>query len=204
MVKHKRKGATLHRLIWRGKTRSLLSWTRLAYFLLVKGGVPCIRPTFKAQALMEAQVRKLTGSSLHVQLNQHGRHLLQSDDSSEHLIHIHGEPSIQHCTAVPGLECCQLPACHAMGGSKRPPGAPLSLLPAGWLMAASWGFLIPIGVTLAIFRSLRGMRPWWFYLHSVIQTLGFLLSLAGIGVGAQLNIDEQLQTRHRQAPGPSC
>lgn len=67
----------------------------------------------------------------------------------------------------------------------------------GWLMAASWGFLIPIGVTLAIFRSVRGMRPWWFYLHSVIQTLGFLLSLAGIGVGAQLNIDQQLQRRHR-------
>ena len=64
-------------------------------------------------------------------------------------------------------------------------------------MAASWGFLIAIGVTLAISRSVRGMRPWWFYLHSVIQTLGFLLSLAGIGVGAQLHIDQQIQRRHR-------
>ena len=103
------------------------------------------------------------------------------------------------CTALRFLGLwCHLFACHAMGGSKRPAGTtPLCLLPAGWLMAASWGFLIPIGVTLAIFRSVCGMRPWWFYLHSVFQTLGFLLSLAGIGVGAQLNINQQIQQRHR-------
>lgn len=140
---------------------------------------------------------------MHLQLYQHGRQLLQAGDSSDHLIHIHGEPSMQHCSAVDVLQL--LTASMSWHGRLQEASWRSNSLPrppAGWLMAASWGFLIPIGVTLAIFRSVRGMRPWWFYLHSVIQTLGFLLSLAGIGVGAQLNIDQQLQRRHRQAPGP--
>jgi len=54
----------------------------------------------------------------------------------------------------------------------------------GWL---SWGFLIPLGVVIACFRTVRGMGTWWFHLHRALQILGFLVSLAGLAVGVYLD-----------------
>ncbi len=56
-----------------------------------------------------------------------------------------------------------------------------------WLMCLSWGFLIPLGVVIACFRTVRGMGTWWFHLHRALQTLGFLVSLAGLAVGVYLD-----------------
>ncbi len=54
-------------------------------------------------------------------------------------------------------------------------------------MCLSWGFLIPLGVVIACFRTVRGMGTWWFHLHRALQTLGFLVSLAGLAVGVYLD-----------------
>lgn len=54
-------------------------------------------------------------------------------------------------------------------------------------MCLAWGALIPIGVVLATFRTVRGAGTWWFHLHSVFNILGFLVSLAGLGVGVYLD-----------------
>ena len=34
----------------------------------------------------------------------------------------------------------------------------------GWLMCLAWGFLIPVGVVIACFRTVRSMGTWWFHL----------------------------------------
>ena len=60
----------------------------------------------------------------------------------------------------------------------------------GWLMCLAWGFLIPVGVVIACFRTVRGMGTWWFHLHRALQILGFLVSLAGLSVGVYLDPDE--------------
>lgn len=57
----------------------------------------------------------------------------------------------------------------------------------GWLMCLSWGFLIPLGVVIACFRTVRGMGTWWYHLHRALQILGFLVSLAGLSVGVYLD-----------------
>ena len=67
----------------------------------------------------------------------------------------------------------------------------------GWLMCLGWGCLIPIGVVIAAFRTVRGFRSWWFYLHATLQVTGFLVALAGITVGTYLEIDQKLQWQHR-------
>ena len=64
-------------------------------------------------------------------------------------------------------------------------------------MCLAWGFLIPLGVLIAAFRSVTGGRAWWFYVHITLQTLGYLVSLAGVSVGAYLAIDEKLQWQHK-------
>ena len=64
-------------------------------------------------------------------------------------------------------------------------------------MCLGWGCLIPIGIVIAAFRSVRGFSSWWFYVHATLQTLGFLVALAGITVGAYLEIDQKLQWQHR-------
>lgn len=64
-------------------------------------------------------------------------------------------------------------------------------------MCLAWGFLIPLGVLIAAFRSVSRGSAWWFYLHIALQTLGYLVSLAGVTVGAYLTIDEKLQWQHR-------
>ncbi|KAL3130178.1 hypothetical protein ABBQ38_008483 [Trebouxia sp. C0009 RCD-2024] len=60
----------------------------------------------------------------------------------------------------------------------------------GWLMCLAWGFLIPVGVVIACFRTVRGMGTWWFHLHRALQILGFLVSLAGLSVGVYLDPNE--------------
>ncbi|DBB02803.1 TPA: hypothetical protein ACH3X1_013633 [Trebouxia sp. C0004] len=60
----------------------------------------------------------------------------------------------------------------------------------GWLMCLAWGFLIPAGVVIACFRTVRGMGTWWFHLHRALQILGFLVSLAGLSVGVYLDPNE--------------
>ena len=78
---------------------------------------------------------------------------------------------------------------------KPKPACPLQV--HGWLMCLAWGCLIPIGVVIAAFRSLAGYSSWWFYLHVSLQSLGFLVSLAGVTVGSYLNRNEKLQWQHR-------
>ena len=57
-------------------------------------------------------------------------------------------------------------------------------------MCLAWGFLIPVGVVIACFRTVRGLGTWWFHLHRALQTLGFLVSLAGLSVGVYLDPNE--------------
>lgn len=64
-------------------------------------------------------------------------------------------------------------------------------------MCLAWGFLIPLGVVIAAFRGVSRGSAWWFYVHITLQTLGYLVSLAGVAVGAYLAIDEKLQWQHR-------
>ena len=60
----------------------------------------------------------------------------------------------------------------------------------GWLMCLAWGALIPIGVVIVTFRTVRGAGTWWFHLHQVFNSLGFLVSLAGVAVGVYLDPGE--------------
>lgn len=48
-----------------------------------------------------------------------------------------------------------------------------------------WGILMPIGVMVA--RYLRQYDPIWFYSHTTIQSLGFILGFAGVISGLVLN-----------------
>lgn len=57
----------------------------------------------------------------------------------------------------------------------------------GWLMCISWGCLIPLGVVIACFRTVRGSDSWWFHLHRILALLGFLISVAGLAVGVYLD-----------------
>lgn len=54
-----------------------------------------------------------------------------------------------------------------------------------------WGILIPIGAMVA--RFLRHLDPLWFYMHSSVQSLGFILGVAGVIVGIVL--DDRLDAR---------
>lgn len=60
----------------------------------------------------------------------------------------------------------------------------------GWLMCLAWGALIPIGVVIATFRTVRGAGAWWFHLHRVLNIVGLLVSLAGLSVGVYLDPGE--------------
>jgi hypothetical protein len=69
----------------------------------------------------------------------------------------------------------------------------------GWCMAISWGFLLPAGITIAAFKSVKPFKgsTAWFQLHRAMMILGFLLSLAGVGLGAQLPVNRLLKKQHR-------
>lgn len=57
-------------------------------------------------------------------------------------------------------------------------------------MCLAWGALIPIGVVIATFRTVRGASAWWFHLHRILNILGLLVSLAGLSVGVYLDPGE--------------
>jgi hypothetical protein len=54
----------------------------------------------------------------------------------------------------------------------------------GALNLFAWGVLLPIGAIVA--RYCRRWDPLWFYLHTGIQFVGFILGLAGIVAGVSL------------------
>ncbi|KAK9066012.1 hypothetical protein SSX86_015414 [Deinandra increscens subsp. villosa] len=55
----------------------------------------------------------------------------------------------------------------------------------GILNMMAWGILIPIGTMVA--RYLKHVDPLWFYVHSGIQSLGFILGFAGVIAGVVLD-----------------
>eukprot|EP00245_Coleochaete_scutata_P017234 TRINITY_DN834_c0_g4_i1.p1 TRINITY_DN834_c0_g4~~TRINITY_DN834_c0_g4_i1.p1 ORF type:complete len:1008 (-),score=127.44 TRINITY_DN834_c0_g4_i1:889-3912(-) len=54
----------------------------------------------------------------------------------------------------------------------------------GIINALAWGILIPVGAMLA--RYAKAYDPAWFYAHVTVQTLGFLLGVAGFSSGIVL------------------
>lgn len=54
----------------------------------------------------------------------------------------------------------------------------------GVLAIFGWGVLLPIGTIIA--RYFQHKDPLWFYLHIVIQLLGYLIGLAGVLAGISL------------------
>ncbi|XP_021760303.1 cytochrome b561 and DOMON domain-containing protein At3g61750-like [Chenopodium quinoa] len=55
----------------------------------------------------------------------------------------------------------------------------------GILGIIGWGLILPCGAMIA--RFLKQKEPLWFYLHTIIQIVGFLIVLAGVVVGQTLN-----------------
>lgn len=47
-----------------------------------------------------------------------------------------------------------------------------------------WGVLLPIGAMVA--RYFRRLDPLWFYIHAVVQFIGFMIGLAGVVAGVAL------------------
>lgn len=54
----------------------------------------------------------------------------------------------------------------------------------GILGIIGWGLILPCGAMIAKF--LKHKEPLWYYLHTVIQLVGFLIILAGVIVGQAL------------------
>ncbi|XP_020675938.1 cytochrome b561 and DOMON domain-containing protein At3g61750, partial [Dendrobium catenatum] len=54
----------------------------------------------------------------------------------------------------------------------------------GILNIIGWGVILPIGAIVA--RYFRTSDPLWFYLHSAVQFIGFILGLAGVVAGVAL------------------
>lgn len=60
-----------------------------------------------------------------------------------------------------------------------------------------WGILFPIGVIVA--RYFKHLDPLWFYVHTGIQSLGFILGLSGVIAGFVL--DNKLEANVRKHKG---
>ena len=54
----------------------------------------------------------------------------------------------------------------------------------GILNMFGWGVLLPIGAIVA--RYFKRSDPLWYYIHAVIQLIGFLIGLAGVVAGVAL------------------
>lgn len=54
----------------------------------------------------------------------------------------------------------------------------------GILGVIGWGLILPVGAIIA--RYFRHKDPMWFYLHAVIQFVGFTFGLSTIVLGLQL------------------
>jgi cbb3-type cytochrome oxidase subunit 3 len=57
----------------------------------------------------------------------------------------------------------------------------------GMLNAIAWGVLIPVGAIIARYlRVFESADPAWFYLHIACQCSGYILGVAGWGLGLKL------------------
>lgn len=58
----------------------------------------------------------------------------------------------------------------------------------GIINAVAWGFLLPVGVMAARYlRPICGANnPLWFYVHVSCQCTGYILGVAGWGLGMKL------------------
>ena len=66
------------------------------------------------------------------------------------------------------------------------------------MLCLAWGFFIPAGIVVAAFRTVTKLgSAWWYYVHVSFQTIGFLLSLAGIAVGCYFPADDKLMVQHK-------
>nr|CAD1832969.1 unnamed protein product [Ananas comosus var. bracteatus] len=56
----------------------------------------------------------------------------------------------------------------------------------------SWGLLFPLGVIMARYlRVFKSDDPAWFYLHIACQCSGYVLSVAGWGLGPKLGSESK-------------
>ncbi|KAJ3672997.1 hypothetical protein LUZ60_006371 [Juncus effusus] len=68
----------------------------------------------------------------------------------------------------------------------------------GVLNALGWGILLPLGVILARYiKALDTSSPTWFYAHVTCQITGFILGVAGFGLGLKLGNESKGITYHR-------
>ncbi|KAF0911164.1 hypothetical protein E2562_007942 [Oryza meyeriana var. granulata] len=62
----------------------------------------------------------------------------------------------------------------------------------GVLNAVSWGILIPLGAMIARYlRVFEAADPAWFYLHITCQLSGYILGVAGWGLGLKLGSESK-------------
>ncbi|KAL6867292.1 hypothetical protein ACP4OV_015316 [Aristida adscensionis] len=62
----------------------------------------------------------------------------------------------------------------------------------GVLNAVSWGILIPLGAMIARYlRVFEAADPAWFYLHIACQCSGYILGVAGWGLGLKLGSESK-------------
>lgn len=54
----------------------------------------------------------------------------------------------------------------------------------GLLGIFGWGLILPCGALIA--RFLKHKEPLWYYMHTAIQFVGFIIILAGVVVGQAL------------------
>ncbi|XP_072977275.1 cytochrome b561 and DOMON domain-containing protein At5g47530-like [Typha angustifolia] len=67
----------------------------------------------------------------------------------------------------------------------------------GVLNAVSWGLILPLGVMSARYlRVFKSADPVWFYLHIACQCSGYILGVAGWGLGLKLGSESKGITYH--------
>ncbi|KAJ3674036.1 hypothetical protein LUZ60_006028 [Juncus effusus] len=67
----------------------------------------------------------------------------------------------------------------------------------GVLNAVSWGLLMPLGIIIARYmRVFKTLDPAWFYLHITCQSTGYILGVAGWGLGLKLGSESKGITFH--------
>ncbi|XP_072974086.1 cytochrome b561 and DOMON domain-containing protein At5g47530-like [Typha angustifolia] len=67
----------------------------------------------------------------------------------------------------------------------------------GVLNAVSWGVLLPLGIMIARYMKVfKSADPAWFYLHAACQCSGYILGVAGWGLGLKLGSESKGITYH--------
>ncbi|KAK6918219.1 Cytochrome b561/ferric reductase transmembrane [Dillenia turbinata] len=69
----------------------------------------------------------------------------------------------------------------------------------GVLGTLGWGFLLPAGAIIA--RYLKHKDPLWYYLHTCIQFIGFIIVLAAVVLGTKLYKETRAQVAGHRAIG---